>query len=290
MEKRIILTKSSGENDIKRYFSAVLNLSQSNKEFPVNLDDVWALVYRRKEEAVRALTSNGKFLQDVDYQVLRRSAENPNGGRPTEHYYLTTSCLEFFIARKVRAVFEIYRRVFHRVVMSDEDLMARALVVAQNTLKRREERILALEQRAAEQSEQIQVKDAQITELSAAVTEMKPKVSYVDTILQSRDTVSVTAMAQDYGQSAKAFNILLRNMRIQHKVGQQWIVYAKYLQCGYVQSETFTYTRSDGSTAARLCTKWTQKGRLFLYDTLKSHGIIPLIEQAAAEKESNENK
>lgn len=115
-------------------------------------------------------------------------------------------------------------------------------------------------------------------------------MSYVDTILQSRDTVSVTAMAQDYGQSAKAFNILLRNMRIQHKVGQQWIVYAKYLQCGYVQSETFTYTRSDGSTAARLCTKWTQKGRLFLYDTLKSHGIIPLIEQAAAEKENNENK
>ena len=66
---------------------------------------------------------------------------------------------------------------------------------------------------------------------------------------------------------------------IQHKVGSQWILYAKYLPCGYVQSETYTYTHKNGSKGARSNVKWTQKGRLFLYNILKEHGVLPLIEQ-----------
>ncbi len=37
-------------------------------------------------------------------------------GRPTQVFMLSVSCLEFFIARKVRPVFEVYRKVFHKVV------------------------------------------------------------------------------------------------------------------------------------------------------------------------------
>lgn len=139
---------------------------------------------------------------------------------------------------------------------------------------------LALENKR--QAEQLAAKTTEITELNTAISEMQPKVSYVDTILQCKDTVQVTLIAQDYGKSAKAFNILLRNYGIQHKVGTAWVLYGKYIANGYVQSKTFTYTRSDGTQGARSYVEWTQKGRLFLYETLKEHGILPLIEQTAS--------
>ena len=137
----------------------------------------------------------------------------------------------------------------------------------------------------AKKQQTIEMKDAQIVELDTAVNNMKPKVSYVDNILQCKDTINVTQIAQDYGMSAKAFNILLRNLKIQHKVGQIWIVYGKYLAKGYVQSETFTYAKADGTQGVRTFTKWSQRGRLFLYDTLKSHNIIPLIEKISNDNE-----
>lgn len=118
------LTKQSTAQEIKAYFEEVLKLSKDSKEFPVNLDEVWPLVYSAKEKAVRALKSNDLFLQNVDYQVLAQNGENSevlaqNGGkvrngRPIEIYMLSVPCLEFFIARKVRPVFEVYRQVFHK--------------------------------------------------------------------------------------------------------------------------------------------------------------------------------
>lgn len=123
------LTKQSTDQEIKAYFEAVLRLSKDSKEFPVNLDDVWPLVYSAKEKAVRALKSNDLFLQNVDYQVLAQNGENSgvlaqNGGkgrngRPIEIYMLSVPCLEFFIARRVRPVFEVYRQVFHKVASGE---------------------------------------------------------------------------------------------------------------------------------------------------------------------------
>ena len=160
-----------------------------------------------------------------------------------------------------------------------EMIMARALKIADETIKRHEERMKELEAQARSQQQQLEVKDAQITELNTAVSEMQPKVSYVDTILQCKDTVQTTIIAQDYGKSAKAFNILLRNFGIQRKVGTAWVLYAKHIANGYVQSKTFTYKHKDGTDGARTYSEWTQKGRMFLYDTLKKHGILPMIEQ-----------
>lgn len=123
------LTKQSSDQEIKAYFEEVLRLSRDSEEFPVNLDDVWPLVYSRKDKAVRALQSNDLFMQNVDYQVLPQNGENSgvlaqNGGkvlngRPTEIYMLSVPCLEFFIARKVRPVFEVYRQVFHKVASGE---------------------------------------------------------------------------------------------------------------------------------------------------------------------------
>lgn len=123
------LTKQSSEAEIKAYFCAVLNLSESDEEFPVNLDDVWPLVYSEKGKAVRALKSNDLFMQGIDYILLPQNGEQDsplaqNGkrlasgkfnGENKVTYMFSVPCLEFFIARKVRPVFEVYRQVFHKV-------------------------------------------------------------------------------------------------------------------------------------------------------------------------------
>lgn len=135
------------------------------------------------------------------------------------------------------------------------------------------------QEKIEQQQRALESKNKEIVQLSATITEMQPKVSYVDTILSCKETVTTTQIAQDYGQSAKAFNILLRNFGVQRKVGGQWILYAKYLPCGYVQSETVSITHRDGSAGSVMHTKWTQKGRLFLYNELKKHEILSLIEK-----------
>ena len=137
----IQLTKQSSDSEIKAYFIQVLNLSRSKEEFPVNLDEVWPLVFNFRADAVRALAKNNLFVKDIDYQVFSKNAENSEvlfhsknksneaasdnaktdkdgknlGGRPQNTYMLSVPCLEFFIARRVRPVFEVYRQVFHKV-------------------------------------------------------------------------------------------------------------------------------------------------------------------------------
>ena len=69
-------------------------------------------------------------------------------------------------------------------------------------------------------------------------------------------------------------------MNIQYQRGKQWILYADYKDCGYVTSETYLIKHKDGSEDVRMNTKWTQKGRLFLYDILKKEGILPKMEWA----------
>lgn len=112
---------------MKQYFMGIVELNKSSEEFPINLDDIWPIAYNRKEEAVRALTSEGSgFMQDLDYQFFRKNAENYKGhtpGRPTMEYYLSVSCAEYLVVRKCRPVFEVYRRVFHQVVNGGIDLM-----------------------------------------------------------------------------------------------------------------------------------------------------------------------
>ncbi len=111
------------------------------------------------------------------------------------------------------------------------------------------------------------------------IGELKPKADYTNTILRSKKLVTITQIAKDYGMSGTEMNKLLHTLEVQYKQGNQWLLYKKYHNKGYVHSETFTFKRSNGKEDVEMVTKWTQKGRLFLYNLLKEEEILPLIEQ-----------
>lgn len=115
--------------------------------------------------------------------------------------------------------------------------------------------------------------------LEQQVKELKPKADYVDSILKNKGLVAIGQIAKDYGMSAMKMNELLHELKVQYKQSGQWLLYAKYQAKGYTHSETINITRTDGSPDIRMNTKWTQKGRLFLYELLKKEGIVPMIER-----------
>ena len=142
---------------------------------------------------------------------------------------------------------------------SPEKVMARALKIA-------DKKILYLESENARQKQ--------------LIGELKPKADYVDTILRNKGLVTITQISKDYGMSGRAMNKLLAEMGIQYKQSGQWLLYSQYHDKGYTHSETINITRSDGRPDITMETKWTQKGRLYLYERLKKESILPLIEQA----------
>lgn len=141
---------------------------------------------------------------------------------------------------------------------TEEELIARALILAQKSIDR-----LELENK---QKDQI-------------IGELRPKADYVDKILQNASLIKVSSIAKDYGMSAQDMNKLLHELRIQYKQGDQWLLYANIQDKGYTSSETHVYKKKDGTTDVNLLTKWTQKGRIFLYEELKRNGYLPMIER-----------
>ena len=141
---------------------------------------------------------------------------------------------------------------------SPEKVMARALKIA-------DKKIMLLQDENAQQKQ--------------IIAELNPKASYYDVVLQTKDAISASQIAKDYGKSAMWLNDLLHTLSVQFKQGGVWLLYDKYADKGYTRSRTHTYSGDDGMQHSKLHTYWTQKGRLFIYELLKSHGILPLVEQ-----------
>ena len=143
-------------------------------------------------------------------------------------------------------------------------------------LEHHNEQLVKYNKQLSKQTRLLACRNALLEEITQ---QQKPLTDYARTILSSTQTVTVTQIAQDYGISALKFNQMLKDFRIQHKLGGQWILYTPYLHKGYVQGFSSYFVKPDGEVKVKVHTRWTQSGRLFLYEELKKAGILPLIEK-----------
>ena len=151
--------------------------------------------------------------------------------------------------------------------MTDDELMARALMVAQNKIADRDRRIAEQERKIEAQSEQLAL--------------MAPKVKYADEVLSCPNAVSITVIAKDYGWTGAQMNKFLHDQHVQYKShsAKVWVLYDKYAREGYTSSETGANITQYGTSHAWIHTKWTQKGRMFIYELMKKYGYYPICER-----------
>lgn len=265
-----------------RELHAEINVEAFDKEFMTSLEiaELTGKQHQHVMRDIRSLLRQG--VCESNFGLMLNIKQLPNGGKREYPYYKLTKKGCLILASGYNAVLR------EKIINRWEELekkergqftipqsYSEALLLAANQAKQIEEQQLALEQ----QKEELVKASQEIVELSATITQAKPKTTYFDIMMKNKSTSVITSTAQDYGMSAKAFNKLLFDLGIQHKVAGQWVLYRQYLDKGYVNSEPVSITHSDGTQTVKYISKWTQRGRYFLYEFLKSKDILPLIER-----------
>lgn len=201
------------------------------------------------------------FNENEDFlKVTQKCLTSSTGQNTTDHIIKLDMAKEIAMIQRTDKGKEV-RKYFIQVEKdfnSPEKIMARALLMADKKIK---------------------LLESQNENLLIELEEATKNADYLDLILQTKDSLTITQIAQDYGISARKMNQLLKQERIQRIVNGQWVLYAKYLAKGYVSSRTFDYEGKDGKIHSNMTTVWTQLGRRFLYDKLKAIGVLPIIEQ-----------
>ena len=227
----------SDDLSIRSYFEKVLNLSKLGDKFPVNLDDVWPLVYSAKEKAVRALVSSDQFMQGIDYEILATNGENITVGRPVNVYMISISCMEYFIARKVRSVFNVYRDVFHKVINKIPSSYSEALRMYADEVEAREK---------AEKEARLALEAKRISD--NIIKEQAPMVEFAKTAEIAQETdmlireVREKLEAHGYDIAEKNLRILLEDNKFFAKTGKRWLLSQRMIDRGYAR---YRYRNDD---------------------------------------------
>lgn len=206
------------------------------------------------------------FVENVDFAVLDKNVHDDTafGGirKITDHALKIDMAKEIsMIQRNERG--KQARQYFIEIEKrwnSPEMIMKRALEYADAQIQKLTTNNLVLEQK---------------------VNELQPKATYYDLILQNKSLISISVIAKDYGMGAQTMNKLLHKLGVQYKQGDIWLLYAKYQDKGYTQ----TYLHAVDAEKSKPHTKWTQAGRIFIYELLKREGIVPVIEREYEEAE-----
>lgn len=138
-----------------------------------------------------------------------------------------------------------------------EELMARALAVAKQTLERVERERQQLANTNETQRIQLGIQDAEIRKAA-------PKVEYYDKVMQSNCTMTTTQIANGFGMPCHRLNKLLRDAGIQYKQSGQWLLRSPYTDFGLHAVRTQTYTHADGSIGTSQYTVWNERGKRFI--------------------------
>ena len=246
-------------------FGSVRTATIDGEPYFVGKDVATILGYSNPRDAI------SKHVDDEDKGVAKCDTL---GGRQ-EILFINESGLYSLILRSQLPAAKKFKRWVTSEVLpairrhgmyATEELIANPdlAIAAFQALKAEREKRQALVEAVAVQAQQI--------------AELKPKATYYDVVLKCRDAVNISVIAKDYGWSAQRMNEYLHKKGVQYKQSDIWLLYQKHAGCGYTKTNTHVYEDSCGCKHTKVHTKWTQKGRLFIYEMLKADGIYSQIE------------
>lgn len=246
--------------------NGLIRINYDTEQPTVSARDLHEVLGVEKRFSVWFETNSAGFIEGVDYTPYLWV--HPQNKQELTDYKMTVNMAEHICLMSRTEKGKQCRQYLLNLKdawNSPEQIMARALKFAQNTMDSLKSRCKFL--------------GGQIIEQQKVIEELQPKASYYDMILQCKDLIATTVIAKDYGMSARKFNAMLHDKGVQFKQGDTWVLYAKYQGQGYLKAKTCNYADSEGVQHSKEHAYWTQRGRLFLYDFLKQEGILPLIEQ-----------
>jgi Rha family phage regulatory protein len=236
-------------------------------------DNVLRDIRNQVEKLIEAGESEFTLLNFEECDYINTSAKGINKNRKYKKILLTEEAFTLvafaYITPEAMKMKVKFIQEFKRMRQELQELLIPSYMIG-DPIKRAEKWIE--EQRATKALE------TKTAVLEQQIAEYEPKLNYLDTILNSKDTVTISQIAEDYGKSASSMNKLLHQHGIQYKINGQWLLYSKHKGLGYTKSKPIDIKHTDGSYSVKLNTRWTQKGRLFIYETLKKHDVLPLMD------------
>ncbi|MBB2481088.1 phage antirepressor KilAC domain-containing protein [Bacillus sp. APMAM] len=245
-------------------FGEIRTLEVNDKPYFCGSDVAKALGYQRPNDALNA---------HCRYTVKCSTPHPQSPSKTIEMLFIPEGDLYRLIVNSKLPTAEKFEQwVFDEVLPS---VRKHGLYAKEELLNNPDLFISALQELKAEK-ERTKLLELENAQKKQIISELKPKASYYDLILQNKSLLPISKIAKDYGMSGKAFNKMLHELGIQFKQGNTWLLYQQYANQGYTQSKTYAI---DADRSA-MHTYWTQKGRLFLYDLLKNKkNLLPVIER-----------
>lgn len=220
------------------------------------------------------LSSVNKLVSQVDDdEKVRKNVPTPGGNQ--EMWLLTEDGLYEVLMQSRKPIAKQFKKKVKEIL---KDIRSKGMYATDELLNNPDLLIQIATQLKQERIARKEL-ETEVKKQGQIIGELRPKADYVDRILKSKSLLNIGQIAKDYGMSGQALNKILHNLKVQYKQGNQWLLYSKYQSKGYTHSESIDIQLSDGSIKVELRTKWTQKGRLFLYELLKDNGYLPMIEK-----------
>ncbi|MBX0290133.1 phage antirepressor KilAC domain-containing protein [Hymenobacter sp. HSC-4F20] len=258
---------------IKNYFASVFQAEQTGEQFVVNLDHVWRIGYTAKSSAVRALRKN--FIEGVDYQSFHQLVERGIGGTTEEVFELTVSCLEYFVVRSNRDVFEVYRQ-------------CRQQVQAQTALPGNYKQALLALVAAEEEKEQLQLQVEQkqllltasaekVEVLETTIQEAQPKLDKYNLFIAANEHVDFETLAKNIANPKFGKNKMLKFLRdeqilMKDKGSKQNYPYSNYIE--YFKVTPHTVEDRNGIPRTSYEVLVNTKGQEFIVNRAKLRCIL----------------